>query len=136
MKLLPDLLNDSLDDVFNNAFFANAKDEMKTDIHEDGNMYILSMELPGFKKENIHLILQKGYLTIEAIKEENIDEQDKNENIIRQERFHGTCKRSFYVGEYLEESDIHANLDNGELIISFPKKIEKKVQESRFIPIE
>lgn len=136
MKLLPNLLNDSLDDVFNNAFFVNAKDEMKTDIHEDGNMYILSMELPGFKKENIHLVLQKGYLTIEAIKEEKIDEQDKNENIIRQERFHGICKRSFYVGEYLEESDIHANLDNGELIISFPKKIEKKVQESRFIPIE
>ncbi len=136
MKLLPDLLNDSFDDVFNNTFFVNSKDEMKTDIHEKDNMYILSMELPGFKKENIHLGLQKGYLTIEAVKDETNDKQDENGNIVRQERFQGTCKRSFYIGEYIEEADIHASLANGELIVSFPKEAEKRIQESRFIPIE
>lgn len=90
---------------------------MKTDIREEGNKYIMEIDLPGLKKEDIIINYENGYLTIKASKKVEL----KTEVYVRRERFYGEVKRSFYIGEK-KESDIKANYENGILTISFPKE--------------
>lgn len=93
------------------------KEYMKTDIREYQNKYIMEIDLPGLKKEDIIINYENGYLTIKATKTVNL----KVEAYIRRERFYGEVKRSFYIGEK-KESDIKANYENGILTITFPKE--------------
>ena len=125
MRLFPGLFNDAFDDMMHDH------NMMKTDIREKDGNFILDMELPGFKKEDIQMELKEGYLTINASRNTNKEDKDDEGNIIRQERFSGTCTRSFYVGE-----DIKASFGNGELKVIVPKEAPKKVEEKRFIPID
>lgn len=101
---------------------------MKTDVTEDNESYNMSMELPGFKKENVSLDLENGYLTISANKETNTDE---NKKFIRRERTCESCKRSFYVGEGVSVSDISANMEDGVLKIKVMKKVEEPKSSKR-----
>ncbi len=93
------------------------REYMKTDIREHQNKYLIEIDLPGLKKEDITVNYENGYLTIKATK--NID--TKKENYVRKERFYGEIKRSFYIGEK-KPVDIKASYDNGILTISFPKE--------------
>ena len=113
------------------------KNLMKTDIRDvDGN-YELSMELPGFQKENVKIQLKDGYLTVQASRTEKKDEKDDNGKYIHKERYTGQCSRSFYVGKELEHEDIHAKYENGVLVVTFPKEGKKKEpEEKKFISIE
>ena len=110
---------------------------MKTDIRDvDGN-YELSMELPGFQKENVKIQLKDGCLTVQASRTEKKDEKDDNGKYIHKERYTGQCSRSFYVGKELEHEDIHAKYENGVLVVTFPKEGKKKEpEEKKFISIE
>ena len=110
---------------------------MKTDIKDvDGN-YELSIDLPGFHKEDVKIQLKDGYLNIQASRTENKDEKDNNGKYVHRERYTGQCSRSFYVGKELEHEDIHAKYDNGVLTVTFPKEAKKKVpEEKKFISIE
>ena len=136
MKFLPDLFNDTLEDLFYDPFFSKTNSYMKTDIKEKDGNYLLDMELPGYQKEDIQMELKDGYLTIQATRNSNKDEKDDKGNVIRQERFSGSCSRNFYVGEGIKQSDIKANFENGELKILIPKVDHKEVEEKKFIPIE
>ena len=117
--------------------YPQVKDMMKTDIRDvDGN-YELSMDLPGFHKEDVKIQLKDGYLNIQASRTENKDEKDNNGKYVHRERYTGQCSRSFYVGKELEHEDIHAKYDNGVLTVTFPKEAKKKVpEEKKFISIE
>ncbi|WP_199483536.1 MULTISPECIES: Hsp20/alpha crystallin family protein [Amedibacillus] len=130
MRLFPGLFNDAFDDMMHDH------NMMKTDIREKDGNFILDMELPGFKKEDIQMELKEGYLTINASRNTNKEDKDDEGNIIRQERFSGTCTRSFYVGEDITHEDIKASFGNGELKVIVPKEAPKKVEEKRFIPID
>ena len=130
MRLFPGLFNDAFDDMMHDH------NMMKTDIREKDGNFILDMELPGFKKEDIQMELKEGYLTINASRNTNKEDKDDEGNIIRQERFSGSCSRSFYIGEGIRPEDIKAAYENGELKITVPKEPVKKVEETTFIPIE
>ena len=130
MRLFPGLFNDAFDDMMHDH------NMMKTDIREKDGNFILDMELPGFKKEDIQMELKEGYLTINASRNTNKEDKDDEGNIIHQERFSGTCTRSFYVGEDITHEDIKASFGNGELKVIVPKEAPKKVEEKRFIPID
>ena len=108
---------------------------MKTDIQERDDGYDLSIDLPGFKKDELKVELNNGYLTISAEKGLKKDEEDHGK-LIRQERYSGSMQRSFYVGGSLTEEDIHCAYDNGVLKISLPKKDARKVPEKKTIMIE
>ena len=126
MKFFPrtsSLFDDMFDDMFTSPFFSNRSDmTMKTDITEKVGYYTLDMELPGCKKEEIHLELSDGYLNVSASHNTGSDEKDDKGNIIRQERYSGTFSRSFYVVENVKEEDVRASYENGELKITFPKE--------------
>lgn len=134
MKFLPGF--NLLDDAFYSVFDDSHTRMMKTDVRENDNDYVLAMELPGFKKENITLSLREGYLNVSASQDENKEEKDEKGNVIRRERYTGSCNRSFYVGERITEEDIKAKFENGELLVSFPKEKQDTVETSKPIMIE
>ena len=110
---------------------------MSTDVKETETGYELDVDLPGYKKENVQVALKDGCLTVTAKTAGNKDEKDENGKYIRRERYSGTCSRSFYVGEEIEQSDIKARFEDGILKLSVPKKEAKpKVEENRYITIE
>ena len=107
---------------------------MKCDIYEKQGKYILEMDVPGFKKEDINMELENGYLKVSAEKTLDSDEKE-NKKYVRRERHSFTkCERSFYVGDVSEE-DIKAKFKNGILEISVPKE-EKKKEDKKIIMIE
>ena len=81
---------------------------MKTDIREMDKTYEMDIDLPGFSKDNIQIQLDKGYLTIVASKLLDKEEKDQKGAYIRQERYSGTCSRSFYVGGGVTTNDVKA----------------------------
>ncbi len=138
--LLANRVNNFFDDMFNDPFFNSIErtntQVMRTDIHEKDGNYILEMELPGFKKEDIKADLKDGYLTISAQKNETSEEKDDKGNCVHKERFTGTCNRSFYVGDVLTQDDIKAAFTDGILTLSFPKEPEKIEEQPKLITIE
>ena len=144
--MLPVVYGENLfDDFFDGGFFGghsplfgkNAKNLMKTDIREtdDAKAYRLAVDLPGFKKDEITLDLKDGYLTISAEKGLDKDEEDKKGRILRQERYAGSCSRSFYIGDVKAE-DIKAKYEYGVLTVLVPKDDVKTSPVSTPITIE
>ena len=120
---------------FDDSFFNESKNReiMKTDIKEGENEYTLEIEMPGIKKENVKIELSKGYITISA--ENNNEVEEKEKNYIRKERRYGSFTRSFYVGDKVEMNDINASMDNGILSITVPKE-ESEEPEKKYIEIK
>ena len=148
---LPTLFGENLMDVFDdfdrNFFrgFGNidralygkhAQNMMKTDVKETDEGYEVDVDLPGFQKDEIHLELTNGYLTISAEKTLEKDNENKKGKMLRQERYAGVMQRSFYVGENITEQDVKAAYTNGVLHLEIPKMDAKKVPEKRTIHIE
>ena len=142
-SLIDDLFDD---DWFNDKEFRNmekklyghrAKNVMNTDVKETEDGYELEMDLPGFKKEEVSVELNDGYITIRAAKGLDEDEKEKKTGkYIRRERYSGACERSFYVGEGVTQQDIKASFKHGILRLDIPKKEVKKVEQNNFISIE
>ena len=112
-------------------------DLMKTDIKDKDGNYELSIDLPGFNKEDMKIQLKEGYLTIQAARTDNRDEKDENGKYVRRERYTGRCSRSFFVGKTIQQEDVHAKYENGVLKVTFPKEETKtEVEEKKCISIE
>lgn len=127
----------AFDRTFHNPVFGKReKNLMKTDIREKDGHYELDMDLPGYQKEDVSAKLENGYLTISATRGVDKSEQDKDGNLIRQERYSGSCQRSFYVGEGVKQADIKASFENGILHLMIPKVEAKQIEDNKYISIE
>ena len=93
------------------------------------------VDLPGFKKDEITVDLKNGYLTVQAAKGLDKDQQDQAGNYIRRERYAGVCSRSFYVGDTLRPEDIGAKYEDGILKLSVPKAAKRELPESTSITV-
>ena len=118
----------------NPLYGKHAKNLMKTDVRETEDTYEVDIDLPGFKKDEISVDLEDGYLTIRAAKGLDKDEKDKKGKYIRQERYAGACSRSFYVGDVKPE-DVSAKYEDGILKLSMPKQAKKELPRSTTIAI-
>lgn len=119
MKLIP--RNYFLDDVFED--FNSNNNSMKCDVYEKDDAYNIEVDVPGFKKEDINIDVDNGYLTVKASK--HFDETEKGKNYICRERRYGKFERSFYLGD-LKTDDVEASFENGTLKIKVPKIEESK----------
>ena len=145
--MLPGIWNRNwIDDLFDRSFEMTpwpaerelygkrAANLMKTDVHEGDDSYEMNVELPGFKKEDIHVDLKEGYLTLRA--EKNLEKEEKKEKkVIRSERYVGSMSRSFYVGDVRPES-VKCRYEDGVLTLTFPKEEQPKLPETHSITIE
>ena len=146
--MLPSIFGENLfDDFFGDPFGMmprgrdplygkHAKNLMRTDVRETEDTYELDVDLPGFKKDEVTVDLQDGYLTISAAKGLDKDEPDKKGKILRQERYAGSMSRSFYVGDDVESADVSAKFEDGILKISVPKAAPKELPKHTTITIE
>ena len=147
--MLPSIFGENLfDDFFSDPFGMmapqgrdplygkHAKNLMKTDVRETEDSYELDIDLPGFKKDEVSVELKNGCLTIQAAKGLDKEETDKKGKYIRQERYAGTCSRSFFVGKAVEPEEVSAGFEDGILRISLPKKAEKRLPGKKTIAIK
>ena len=123
-------------DVDHKLYGKHAARVMKTDLKDHDDHYELEVDLPGFKKDQIDLQLQNGYLTITASKGLEEDSKDKKGRIVHQERYAGSMTRSFYIGENVKEEDVKAKFEDGVLTLDFPKEKPMNLPERRTIQIE
>lgn len=152
MAMFPALMNDTMfSDLFDDPFFegwrnmdrAAACDPnmsagmMSTDVRETDKGYMVDIDMPGFKKDDISLDLQNGYLTVSAHRNSSHEDKDDNGRWLRRERYAGSCSRSFYVGEDVKNSDIHAIYKDGTLCLEMPKpEAQQQVETKHQIAIE
>ena len=151
MAMFPALMNDTMfSDVFDDPFFADwreaanngmarmpAQSMMSTDVKETDNGYDVDIDMPGFKKDDINIELNNGYLTVSATRDGSHDEKGEDGKWLRRERYAGSVSRSFYVGEDVKESDIHACYKDGTLCLQVPKaQAQPQVEAKHQIAIE
>lgn len=125
-----------MEDADRKLYGKHAPHVMQTDVHDNGDHYEIIIDLPGFKKDELNLNLENGYLTVSAAKGLDQDRTDKQGRVIRQERYAGAMQRSFFVGEDVTEADVSAKFEDGVLHLNV-KKIEKPaLPAKRTIAIE
>lgn len=123
-----------LDSIFDNFMDGTENfDVMKCDIYEKEGSYYIEADIPGFKKEEISVECEDGYITIQAEKNTNNEEQDETKKYIKRERFYGKTVRKFYVGD-IDEEKIHAEFKDGILELVVPK--QEKLPSKKSIEIK
>ena len=136
-ELTPYSTRRSVYDPFNffSDFFGtnNAPMELRTDISDRGDSFVLEADLPGFKKDDIKIDLENDRLTINAERKDEHEEKGKN-GYIRRERSYGSFTRSFDVSG-IDTSAISAAYNDGVLTLTLPKRPEL-VPENRQIAIQ
>ncbi len=105
----------------------------RTDITEKDGKYILEADLPGFKKEDISVDIDKDCLTISAEHKSEENEEDAN-SYIRRERYYGSYSRCFNV-KGIDTEAITAAYNDGVLTLTMPKK-EPEIPAARRLEIQ
>lgn len=114
MRMLPRRFDlDSMFDIFTPTV------DMKCDIYEDKDNYVIEADMPGLSKEDVTVDYNDGYLTIKA--ERSSEDKEEKKDFIRQERFYGSMERKFYVGD-IDESKVSAEFKDGVLKVLMPKE--------------
>lgn len=114
----------------NPLYGKHAKNLMKTDVKEKDDSYEVDIDLPGFKKDEVTVSLENGYLNISAAKGLDKDETDQETGrYIRRERYAGSLSRTFYVGEETALEDVSARFEDGILHLNILKKDVKQIEK-------
>lgn len=136
-NLFDEWMDFSFPDIDKALYGKHAKNMMKTDVKETDQGYEVFIDLPGFKKDEVSVQLENGYLTIQAAKGLDKEEKDKHGKYLRKERYAGGMSRSFYVGDAVKKEDIHAKYENGILKLALPKEEPRAIESNNhYISIE
>lgn len=114
------------EDFFNDPFFRGAlpfTTDIRADIRENEKEYVVDIEIPGVKKEDIKLDLRDDVLTVSIDSKEEVNEEKGN--YIRKERRYGSLSRSFYV-DNIKAEDVKAKYVDGILTVTLPKNQDTK----------
>jgi HSP20 family protein len=95
--------------------------KMKMDVSEAEGSYLVKAEIPGVKKDDIHISVDGNLVTISAeVRKEK--EEKKDEKVIRSERYFGQVTRSFTLGSDVDADKVQAKYNDGVLEVTMPKK--------------
>lgn len=121
---------DPFDDLFR-GFFVRPMDfngapaqtpSIKMDVQEQGDSYLVHAELPGVKKEDIHVVVEGNLVSISAeVKQEK--ETKEGDRVLRSERYFGKVSRSFQLEQDLDDTLASAKFNDGVLELTLPKRI-------------
>ena len=118
-------------DNFEKSFWGDmATADFKTDIKDNGKEYVLEADLPGFKKEDIHVDVADDRLTVTAERHSNFEDKDKKNKYVRCERSYGTYARSFDISG-IDAKAIKAAYSDGVLRVTLPKQKEVPASSRR-----
>lgn len=120
--------SDPFDDIFRGFFvrpvdFGNQADvpSVKIDVKEQGDAYRVHAELPGIRKEDIHVNIDGSVVSISAERRQE-KEVKEGERVLRTERYFGKVSRSFQLGQDIDEAKSAAKFTDGVLDLTLPKK--------------
>lgn len=120
--------SDALDDLFRGFFMQPVRFEgqpevkIKMDVSEDDKAYTVHAEIPGVKKEDIHVSIEGNQVSISAeIKNER--EVKEGEKLLRSERYYGSVSRAFSLAQDVDEGAAQAKYADGVLELTLPKKV-------------
>ena len=123
-----------LDSIFDDFMEPSVSfDPMKCDIYEKDGAYHIEADIPGFKKDEISVECEDGYVTIQAEKALENEEKDEDRKYLKRERNYSKTTRKFYVGD-IESDKIEAKYENGILNIVVPK--QEKLPSKKTIEIK
>jgi HSP20 family protein len=95
--------------------------QIKMDVKESDGGYTVSAEIPGVKKEDIHVTIEGSVVTVRAeVKQE--DAQTQDDKVLRSERYFGSVSRGISLPQDIDQSQAKAKYDNGVLTLTLPKK--------------
>ena len=119
--------DDAFDDLFRGFFMRPVRMEgtpevqIKMDVKEDEKAYTVHAEIPGVKKEDIHISIDGNKVAISAeVKKEK--EVKEGEKVLRSERYYGKVSRAFTLGQDMDETTAQAKYNEGILDLTLPKK--------------
>jgi HSP20 family protein len=105
-----------------------AEPEMKMDLAEDNEAFRVKAEIPGVRKEDIHVAIDGNEVSISAeVKKET--EEKKGETVIRSERYYGRVARTFTLSHEVDDKKAEAKYANGVLTLMLPKKGGPTIKE-------
>lgn len=133
-RAMGDLDRDFFGVPFDPFFTTEDLAEFKTDITDQGDSFLLEADMPGFKKDDIHIDLDGDTLTVSAERHSEVDKSDESKKIIHKERSYGSYKRQFDISS-VEADKISVKYDDGVLKLTMPKKT-KQSPSARRIEIE
>ncbi len=103
------------------SYPADAEVKLKIDVKEDERSYTVHAEMPGVKKEDIHVEVDGNQVTLRAeLKRET--EEKKGEKVVHSERVYGMASRSFTLPVEVDASGVKAEYKDGVLNLNLPKK--------------
>lgn len=123
-----------LDELGRSLWNEGTPSEIKIDIREDGDRYLLDADLPGFKKEDIHVELENDCLSIRAERRSEYEDRDEENGLLRSERLFGSFRRSFRITG-VDAEHITAAYDSGVLHLTLPK-MKKELPQVHSIAID
>ena len=95
--------------------------QIKMDVKEDDNAYTVHADIPGVKKEDIHVSIEGNQVSISA-ESKTEKEEKKGEKVLRSERYYGKVARSFTLAHDVDEAKAQAKYNDGVLELTLPKK--------------
>ena len=136
--MMPSIFGERFMDDFFKPFGRSTSSElMRTDVEESESGYVVTMDIPGIKREDVQAELKDGYLTVNVSASSDKNEQQEDGKYIRRERYYGSASRSFYVGDAVTQEEIKAKFENGTLRLEIPKKdVPPETKSRHFIAIE
>lgn len=123
--------DDAFDDLFRGFFMRPVRFEgqqevqIKVDVSEDDKAYTVHAEIPGVKKEDIHVTIDGDQVAISA-EVKNEKEVKEGEKILRSERYYGKVSRAFTLGQDVDDAAAEAKYNNGVLELRLPKRASAK----------
>lgn len=116
-----------IDDLFKGffvrpvAYEGQPQMQIKMDVKENEGAYTVHAEMPGVKKEDIHVTIEGNQVSISAeVKKEK--EEKQGDKVLRSERYYGKVARSFTLAQDVDEAKSQAKFNDGVLELSLPKK--------------
>ena len=106
--------------------------DIKLDVKGTDSEYTVEAEMPGVKKEDIHVQIDGNRVAIQAETKRESEQKD-GERVLRSERYYGSVARSFTLASEIDEPRVRAKIDNGVLSLALPKK---KAPTSKRITVE
>ena len=119
-----------LEDFERSIFAPDTLASFRTDIEDEGDKLVLSADLPGFDKKDIHIDVDNDQLVIHAERHSNYEKQEKKNGYLRCERSYGSYSRSFSL-DGIDADKIRASYNNGVLTLNLPKQAPAKAAARR-----
>jgi HSP20 family protein len=126
-------VDDAFDDLFRGFFMRPVRMEgmpdvqIKMDVKEDDKAYTVHAEIPGVKKDDIHVTIDGNQVAISA-EVKNEKEVKEGEKVLRSERYYGKVSRAFTLGQDVDEATAQAKYNDGVLELMLPKRMAEKAK--------